>query len=180
LEADNTYSRISFALDYTYYLERIGKQSIYISYDKLFADASLPYYKFISAYGAYSPSLPFYEKNYFQTMLPYEFTHTESLVVHLKHTFLKPLYYTKLSEPRVSLIQSMGWGRNEFNLTNQFKVFDKGYFESGLHIENIIKINYINFAYIGLGAGVFMKYGDYASSTISDNLVFKLSFSVIF
>ncbi|HAF27428.1 MAG TPA: hypothetical protein DCG75_00125 [Bacteroidales bacterium] len=175
-----SYSRLSSFLEYSYYVEGLGKQSVFIAYDKLFGGANLPYYKFISGYGAYCPSLPFYEKNYFQTMLPYEFTHSESLVMHLKHTFLKPLYYTKLSEPRISLLQSAGWGRNEFDLTNQFKIFDKGYFESGLHIENIVKINYINFAYIGLGAGVFVKYGDYASSTFSDNIVYKLSFSVIF
>lgn len=180
LGGDFTYSRFSSFLEYSYYVEGLGKQSVFIAYDKLFGGINLPYYKFISGYGAYCPSLPFYENNYFQTMLPYEFTHSESLVMHLKHTFLKPLYYTKLSEPRISLLQSAGWGRNEFDLTNQFKVFDKGYFESGLHIENIIKINYINFAYIGLGAGVFVKYGDYASSAFSDNLVYKINLSVIF
>ncbi|MBN1650885.1 MAG: hypothetical protein JW857_06130 [Bacteroidales bacterium] len=180
LGGDFTYSRFSSFLEYSYYVERLGKQSIFIAYDRIFGGANLPYYKFISGYGAYCPSLPFYENNYFQTMLPYEFTHTESLVIHLKHTFLKPLYYTKLSEPRISIIQSMGWGRNVFIIANQFKVFDKGYFESGLHVENMIKINYLNLAYIGLGAGVFAKYGDYASSTISDNLVYKINLSMIF
>jgi len=179
-ESDFTYTRLTFALDYTYYIEKLGKQSVFMTYDKLIGSTNLPYYKFISGYGAFIPALPFYEKNYFQTMHPYEFTHTESFVIHLKHTFLKPLYYNKFSEPRISLTQSMGWGRNEFNEENQFKVFDKGYFESGLNVENLLKINYINFAYIGLGTGVFMKYGDYASSTISENFIFKLNFSVIF
>ena len=113
-------------------------------------------------------------------MHPYEFTHTESFIMHFKHTFLKPLFYSKISEPRISLFQSLGWGGNILNETLQFKTFNKGYFESGINIENLLKVNYVNFAYIGLGAGIFTKYGSSSSSNTFDNLAFKFNLSIIF
>ncbi|MCP4761644.1 MAG: hypothetical protein GY870_07670, partial [archaeon] len=103
-EGDFSYSRISLSLDYNYYLERFGKQSIFITYEKLSGNKKLPYYKLITGYGANSTSLPFFAAKYFQTMLPYQFTHTESIVLHFNHSFLKPLFYSKLSEPKISLL----------------------------------------------------------------------------
>ncbi|MCP4552666.1 MAG: hypothetical protein GY834_11625 [Bacteroidetes bacterium] len=179
-EGDFSYSRISLSLDHSYYLERLGKQSIFITYEKLSGNKKLPYYKLITGYGANSTSLPFFAAKYFQTMLPYQFTHTESIVLHFNHSFLKPLFYSKLSEPKISLLQSAGWGRNNQSEVKQFKTFDRGYFESGLSIENIIKINYRNFAYMGVGAGIFTSYGEHVSKNIADNLVFKVNLSVVF
>jgi hypothetical protein len=50
-----------------------------------------------------------------------------------------------------------------------------GLFETGLVIEDIIKVNLI-----GIGGGVFYRYGSYAFSDEFDNLAFKLSMKIGF
>ncbi len=96
-ESDFSYSKLEFSVDYNYFIERLGKQSIFITYKKLWGNEDLPEFKMFTGYGAYSKSLPLFAQNYFQTMLPYEFTHTESIILHFKHSFLKPLFYSKIS-----------------------------------------------------------------------------------
>lgn len=53
-----------------------------------------------------------------------------------------------------------------------FKVPEKGYYESGLIIENLLKSGFT-----GLGIGVFHRYGPYANPEMKDNFVYKLSLS---
>ena len=52
--------------------------------------------------------------------------------------------------------------------------------ETGLQVDNIIKMNYLNVGYLGFGAGVFYRYGDYAYDKTDDNIAFKftVSFSI--
>ncbi|MFM1875388.1 MAG: hypothetical protein RL266_1125, partial [Bacteroidota bacterium] len=57
----------------------------------------------------------------------------------------------------------------------EIKDMRKGYYETGLVIEDIIKVNLI-----GIGGGVFYRYGAYAFSDQFDNLAFKLSMKLGF
>jgi hypothetical protein len=56
----------------------------------------------------------------------------------------------------------------------------KGYYESGIMINNIVRANYYNIAWLGLGGGVFMRYGPYAYKKQDKNLSFKVSISFSF
>ena len=56
-----------------------------------------------------------------------------------------------------------------------FKTMEKGLFESGAIIDQIIRFNYINIAYIGVGGGVFYRYGPNRLPNQRDNLAFKIS-----
>ncbi|MGC3978138.1 MAG: hypothetical protein QM751_07875 [Paludibacteraceae bacterium] len=56
----------------------------------------------------------------------------------------------------------------------------KTYLESGLIINNILKIKYMNMFYFNLGAGGFYRYGNYKFDNLNDNLSLKLSMTISF
>jgi hypothetical protein len=83
------------------------------------------------------------------------------------------------------------WIRPDFNWVNSFGIgwltkpqihsglkiqdMSKGIFETGIVIDDIIKVNLL-----GIGGGVFYRYGAYAFSREFDNLAFKLSMKIGF
>ena len=61
-----------------------------------------------------------------------------------------------------------------------FKSMSKGYFESGLIINNIIARKFFGIARLGLGAGAFYRYGPYAFANPLDNLAIKVTWTYNF
>jgi hypothetical protein len=72
----------------------------------------------------------------------------------------------------------MGWGRLSNPESHQkiaFKTKEKGFFESGLQIDQILKLNYFGMMYVGFGAGAYYRYGYHAFEKPKDNFAFKFS-----
>ncbi|MFK7979185.1 MAG: hypothetical protein AB8G86_04330 [Saprospiraceae bacterium] len=65
----------------------------------------------------------------------------------------------------------------EIHQNIDFKTLEKGYFEGGLIIENILRFKYLNVAYIGLGAGMYYRYGPYQNEFFKDNVAWGLKLS---
>jgi hypothetical protein len=121
----------------------------------------------------------------FQTMGIYEFLSDQYGAVFWKHNF-GWLYQTKYSKPELLLWQGAGWGR--FNNTSnreghQFitvQDFQRGYFESGLGANNLLRFNYADVAFLGLGGGIFYRWGDYALPRTRENVLFRLNMTFSF
>jgi hypothetical protein len=83
-------------------------------------------------------------------------------------------------QPGITLHNNIGWGNlsnqnRSSNLLVDYKIKNKVFMETGLQIDNILKMNYADVGYLGLGAGVFYRYGFYENTNTSDNFVFKFS-----
>ncbi|MCG8412061.1 MAG: DUF5686 and carboxypeptidase regulatory-like domain-containing protein [Bacteroidales bacterium] len=115
-------------------------------------------------------------QNSFNTMSMGEFYSDRFLSVFIRHNFMSALYCNSFSAPRVSLVHNYQIGsfdktKIQKHLTNEpIKTLEKGYFETGILINDIIKNNYF-----GLGFGTFYRYGSYQYSKISDNFMYKLT-----
>ena len=104
--------------------------------------------------------------NYFQTMGLYEFVSDNYAYLFLQHNFGR-LTGTKSEyfRPELTLVQNTGWGSLKDPTAHQqitFKTMEKGYFESGIMLTNILRFRYVNILHYGLGGGVFYRYGPYA------------------
>lgn len=122
--------------------------------------------------------------NYFQTMGLYEFASDEYAYLFLQHNFGR-LTSTRSEyfRPELTLVQNAGWGslkNPELHKQVNFKTMEKGYFESGLMLTNILRFRYVNILHYGLGGGVFYRYGPNALSSTSDNIAWKIFMSVSF
>jgi len=118
--------------------------------------------------------------NYFQTMGLYEFTATKYASVFLRHNFGNILVNKWYSKPELLLYQNMGIGQLEnqdAHVGLSLQDYRKGFVESGLGLNNILRAKYVNVAYWGFGAAVFYRYGPYQFAQPSDNLFWKMTFS---
>jgi hypothetical protein len=122
--------------------------------------------------------------NYFQTMGLYEFVSDQYAFLFLEHNFGR-LTGTKSEyfRPELTLVQNTGWGslkNPELHKQVSFKTMERGYFESGLMLTNILRFRYVNILHFGLGGGVFYRYGPNALPDSNDNLAWKIFMSVSF
>lgn len=139
---------------------------------------NLPYTMLYNMRGSNYPGLNLSAINSFETMGLNEFATDQFVALFLNHNmgrFLKP---RKKFNPELELVHNMGIGTlsNPENIYNvSVKSLDKGYFESGIRLLHIIKINYTT-----LGAGAFYRYGTYQDPKAINNLVVKLVLSIKF
>jgi Family of unknown function (DUF5686)/CarboxypepD_reg-like domain len=177
---DFGYNKIEAVIEDSFYSKSIGKTSYRIEGGYL--DKPVPYGLMFTGEGSYDDDTKIIVKNTFQTVLPYEFLSDRYVNLFTTHNFESLLFKTDWWQPQISIHNNFGYGslRNPENHLIPFKVKDKLFMETGLQVDNIFKVNYLNVAYLGVGAGVFCRYGGYAYDNFNDNLAFKLtaSFSI--
>lgn len=172
------YNRIETTIDFTAYNGRIGQSNFRLATG--FIDQSLPYGLLFTGEGSKDTDVPLLINNSFQTMTPYEFLSDKYVNLFYSHNFGSLLFTTKKFKPQFVIVQNSGWGNlnNAANHGIDFKLKDKIYLESGLIINNIIKLNYVNLLYFGFGVGGFYRYGYYGFEDYEDNFSLKLSITV--
>jgi hypothetical protein len=172
------YNRIESTLDLTAYSGRIGQS--FIRLESGIIDRSVPYSLLFTSEGSNDNNLPLIMNNTFQTMKPYEFLSDKYLNLFYSHNFGSLLFETTKFKPQFVIVQNTGWGtlKNTSYQGIDFKEKDKGYLESGLIINNLIRLKYLNAFYIGFGVGTFYRYGYYSYTKNRDNFAFKLSASI--
>jgi hypothetical protein len=72
----------------------------------------------------------------------------------------------------------MGWGdlsRPELHELGSINRMNRGYFESGLAIYSLLRFNYLNLGYIGLGIKALYRYGPYTLPNWEDNVAVRLT-----
>ena len=116
-------------------------------------------------------------ENSFGTMRFGEFYSDRFIYVFFKQDLGSLLFKSGRFQPKIALITNLGFGnlRNPENHKNiDFKTLEKGYFESGILLNNLI-----DFAgFIEYGVGVFYRYGPYSFSNNSKNFAFKFTIEI--
>jgi hypothetical protein len=115
-------------------------------------------------------------ENSFGTMRMNEFLNRDFVNVFFRHNFHSLLFKKGKFSPQIVAVTNMGWGSFGSGSNHQglhYKTMEKGYFESGILINNIF-----NQLLLGYGAGVYYRYGPYAFNKTIDNFAFKLTFTV--
>lgn len=124
-----------------------------------------------------------YSPESFNTMRPDEFFCDRFAALYFSHNFKNLLFDFKKFHPEITVVTNIAWGdlktqrRSDVvtqrlgNLeTWRLSDLKKGYYESGLIVDNIIRILYMK-----LGFGTFYRYGPYSYDDTWDNFVFKIN-----
>ncbi len=113
----------------------------------------------------------------FETMHVNEFMHSEYVAVHLRHNFKDLLWKREKFRPEFIMVHNMLWGRMSHAASHNVvaKAATKGYYESGLHIDNILRSGFS-----AIGVGVFYRYGPQHLPNEIHNFAFKLTSSINF
>lgn len=146
------------------------------------AEGNLPATLLYHGSGGLNGDVFLYVENYFQTMNPYEFLSDRYAQVFIYQDFGSLLFKAPKFKPQISLAHAMGIGLLAQPAVHggiEFRTMEKGFFESGLIVRQILRFNYLNIAYLGLGGGIFYRYGAYQHEDLKQNLAAKivLSFS---
>ncbi len=92
---------------------------------------------------------------------------------------------SKVFRPRISIAQSFGWSklnRPELHASSEIDILDmrKGYFESGLVIEDIFRTEFLHTFFLGLGGGIYGAYGNSVHRSFEDTLTPKIRITATF
>jgi len=110
----------------------------------------------------------------FGTMRFNEFLSDRFFGVFIKQDFGKLLFRPRGKfQPEIALVHNFGFGmlvntKHHENIT--YKTFEKGYFEGGLLLNNIIRFQLFRY-----GLGAMYRYGPYSFPKTIDNFAFKLT-----
>ena len=164
------YYRLNFKVEQDFSIRGFGKLNLQSISGMTIGDVPLLLNQMPFASGInWSVTVP----NTFETMQPAEFYADKYTAFFTRFSFLPIKNNTTWTEPLISLHNAFGFGEmeNRFNHLNaDFSVPHKGFYESGLIIDNLLISGFT-----GLGLGVFYRYGEYAYESVGDNFFFKLS-----
>ncbi|MDQ3046511.1 MAG: DUF5686 and carboxypeptidase regulatory-like domain-containing protein [Bacteroidota bacterium] len=175
------YNKLSIGIEKSFLIRNFGKTNILLEGGLVQGDVPYPY--LFNGNGSYTKGNYIYVENTFQTMGLYEFLSDRYVNLFFSHNFGSLLFKRPNFQPQFVLVSNVGFGdlrKPQQHRNLQVKQMDKGFFESGLFINNILRVNYYNLAYVGIGGGAFIRYGKYAHPEQNDNYTYKLTLTVTF
>ena len=175
------FNKVSAGIEKTFLIRNFGKTNVLLEGGMV--EGIVPYPYLFNGNGSFTKDGYLYVRHSFQTMGLYEFLSDRYVNVFLSHDFGSLLFKTQKHQPELVVFTNIGYGTLQDSSRHSllpFKTMEKGFYESGIMINNIIKYNYLNLFYMGLGGGAFMRYGAYANKKWQDNMAYKLSFTVTF
>lgn len=175
------YNKLRFTLDHSFISKGLGKTTYRL--DLGYIDSALPYGLLFTGEGTLDKKIPFVVQNYFQTVTPYEFLSDRYAHLFTTHNFGRLLNNKGMFQPDVLLYNNFGIGSLENASYHQnigFKTKEELFLETGLELQNILKVPYLNIGYLGIGGGFFYRYGYHNLEKSSDNFAFKFSMGFTF
>ena len=173
---DWSYNKLEASIGYKVFNKNLGETKFKARGG--YVNSPLPYGLLFTGEGSFDKQFGIVIEDFFQTQKPYEFLSDQYLSLFVSHNFGSLLFKVKKFAPDIVVSQNAGWGslspiNAQFGVDYSSK--EKGFFESGLQLQNLVKLNYLNVAYLGFGFGAFYRWGHYSSSSSMENLALKIS-----
>lgn len=179
--ANYDYNKVSVGIEKTFLVKNLGKTKFLLEGGII--NGNIPYSYLFNGNGSSTKGGYVYVENTFQTMGLYEFVSDKYVNLFFSHNFGSLLFKRPKFQPQFVVFSNVGFGsfdHPEQHKNLELKTMEKGYYESGLLINNILRVNYYNIVYLGLGGGAFMRYGPYANPDMDKNLAYKISLVLSF
>jgi hypothetical protein len=172
------YNKFEIGTTYDHYFSGFGNTTIRL--EGGYIDAVVPYSINFNGRPSYKPGFSVVLSNTFQTMRFNEFTSSTYGAMFLSHNFKSLIFKSGIFKPQFILKHAMTVGSlkspevHSGNLVNA-QPLDKGFYESGVVLHNLLRMNTFNVGYFGVGVGVFYRYGPYQYPIERENWAFKLA-----
>ncbi len=173
---DLEYNKYDVKLEYEKVFLGLGTMNLQITAGMV--DNDIPYYLLYNGKG--SREVGAVAHNSFETMSYNEYLSSKYVSLFYTQQFGK-LNFVRFKNytPSIEFIQGIGYGtldHPDSHLGIDYKTMEKGYFESGISINQLVmfKTLYIR---SGFGVAFFYRYGPDASTKFTDNAFIKLAFN---
>ncbi|MCY7408797.1 MAG: DUF5686 and carboxypeptidase regulatory-like domain-containing protein [Chitinophagales bacterium] len=180
LNGDFNYTKYEARFNYYFNTKSFGITSFTI--EGGIVDGILPSTELYAGKSSYSP-FGLYAPGSFQTMRSGEFMSDRFASLYFKQDFLKNVLQRGNFQPNFLFVTNIGWGilsHPETHVNAAFQSMQKGYFESGIVANNLLARKFAGIVRLGVGVGVFYRYGSYSFSNELDNFAFKGTLSYYF
>lgn len=161
------YTKYDFHLVDNFKIGRLGLTSVILNAG--IVEGKIPYTLLYNPNGIYKP-FSLSSNNAFETMRVNEFLSDKYANLFLGHKF-KSFHFGKKFEPQLELVTNIGYGtlsNFEVHKNITFKTLENGFYESGLRIHNLLKINFTT-----IGIAGFYRYGPNSLGSFSKDVAAK-------
>jgi hypothetical protein len=172
------YWRLTAQASKSFLLKKLGTTSLALTAGSVVGEA--PYYKNFYATGSRQRLSYIWVEQAFNTMPTNTFLSDAFVSTRVVHDFGQLIFGKGKHAPGVKLTTSAIVGRMRHADVHdglEYKTPEKGYFESGVILDRILRMRYFNALSIGLGLGVFYRYGAYWESPWWQNGALRLTLS---
>lgn len=170
LSSDFDYWKADLRIQGKFKIRKLGRE--YWQLRAGWVGRDLPYFKMFTPRANYEPFSAF-SPGSFETMRNNEFVNRYFVAIHHQHNFGTWNTGKDAIQPEFNWVNNIGFGWMPGNSSitgNNIRPNDKGLYETGVVIENILKSTIG-----GIGGGVFYRYGPYSFGETLDNFAFKVS-----
>lgn len=179
LEGEFDYNRLDLSVFKSSVIKNLGTTSFQLNAGMI--DAVIPLTGLYAMRGIFDDDFKVASSYSFETMLPNEFFADKYVNLFFRHNFGKLLFQSAKFKPELLLVSSVAYGSlqsAERHENFDFKTLDKGFFESGIQLNNLLRWEYFyKGVFFGFGAGTYYRYGAYAHDDFEDNISFKITTS---
>ena len=181
LNSEYDYYKIEGQATYRFSFPQTGTTTIQLQGGLVKGD--VPYPVLYNGRGGFT-NVPVLIPENFQVMGPYEFVSDRFFNIFIQQNLGRLLYRTQSRwfQPELVLTHHMGFG----NLANadrhanlEFKTMEKGYFESGILLDKLLRLTYFDLANLNVGTGLFYRYGAYTKKGL-ENFAWKVTLGFSF
>ncbi|MBS4057845.1 MAG: carboxypeptidase-like regulatory domain-containing protein [Bacteroidales bacterium] len=167
------YKRLDVRFEKSVYFRYLGKTSLRVQAGLISGDVPMTrLYNSPASWRSFALYAPFS----FGTMRMNEFLSDRYVNIHFTHDFGKLLYRSGSFQPEFAVETNVAFGslaKPEKHQLIAFKTLEKGFYESGLLINNLLRLPALK-----TGFGVFYRYGPYGFTKVSANFGYKISMQV--
>jgi hypothetical protein len=168
--SEYAYTRFDLKVEQSFRTGIFGRTSLCLQAGA--ASGSIPYANLFDGRGTYGKFTIFAPQS-FVTMRQNEFVSDRYASLYFMQEFGKMFPLTGYFNPELAWCVNAGFGdlaHPEKHRYIDIRTLTRGYFESGLLINNLLDLKVYN-----VGLGTFYRLGPYAFDTFSDNIAFKFS-----
>lgn len=170
-DGEFAYNKFDLKIEKSFYIKYLGQSKIELLAG--YVDHPIPQTNLYNGRGAFR-TVTIYTASSFATQRMNEFLANQYAFLFYTHNFGNLLWRGKKFSPEFALATNAGIGtldHPEYHKGIDFKIMDKGYFESGILINNLVNVMGV----YTLGVGTFYRYGYYHLPNLSDNFAYKIS-----
>lgn len=184
-EGKTYYTKLNVRVEYTINTPNFGQTFLNLTAGKTWGEVPYPYL-YNGRGGKAEGGNLIWVANHFNTMGLYEFTSDQYTNLFLTHSFGSLLSKPKTEwfRPDISVFQGVAYGsftnNNNAHVGIDFKTLEKGYFESGLMVDNLYRKRFMKLFYVGAGIGIFRRWGTNELPNSQDNWAYRLVWNVRF
>lgn len=176
LEGAYSFNKVDVRVESKKYFKYVGRSELILRGG--FVDRPIPYTDLYNGRGAYR-EISLYAPEAFVTMPADEFLADRYLFAFYTHNFGKLLLSTGKFSPEIAVAANFGIGdldEPELHQNIDFKVMNQVYCESGLILNNLLKLPGL----YSVGAGVFYRFGYFHHPELNQNFTYRLVLSLNF